>query len=171
MHSQRWMFSSPGGENEYKKPSVTREHYDAVVEAKKELDENPIETESERKRRVLEDFMWQQMTKKALDQIEKQQRRANENKACSTYAESFVLPGFEVKELGSEIDEELQQKYPLYTDVVKSIYVRDADMIKAKTPVRKSHRKMFCKDSRFTSRLSNPMDINTPVGPGHFAYI
>lgn len=46
MHSQRWMFSSPGGENEYKKPSVTREHYDAVVEAKKELDENPIETES-----------------------------------------------------------------------------------------------------------------------------
>jgi len=40
------MFSSPGGENEYKKPSVTREHYDAVVEAKKELDENPIETES-----------------------------------------------------------------------------------------------------------------------------
>jgi len=51
--------------------------------------------------------MWQQMTKKALDQIEKQQRRANETKACSTYAESFVLPGFEVKELGSEIDEEV----------------------------------------------------------------
>jgi len=49
--------------------------------------------------------------------------------------------------------------------------VRDADMIKAKTPVRKSHQKMFCKDSRFTSRLSNPMDINTPVGSGHFAYI
>jgi len=61
----------------------------------------------ERKRRVLEDFMWQQMTKKALDQIEKQQRRANETKACSTYAESFVLPGFEVKDLGTEIDEEV----------------------------------------------------------------
>jgi len=49
--------------------------------------------------------------------------------------------------------------------------VRGADMSKAKTPVRKSHQKMFCKDSRFTSRLSNPMDINAPVGPGHFAYI
>lgn len=73
--------------------------------------------------------------------------------------------------MGNKLCFQLQQKYPLYTDVVKSIYVRDADMIKAKTPVRKSHRKMFCKDSRFTSRLSNPMDINTPVGPGHFAYI
>lgn len=46
MHSQRWMFTSPGGENEYKKPSVTREHYDAVVKAKKEQDENLIETDS-----------------------------------------------------------------------------------------------------------------------------
>lgn len=46
MHSQRWMFTSPGGENEYKKPSVTREHYDAVVEAKKERDGNLNETES-----------------------------------------------------------------------------------------------------------------------------
>lgn len=61
----------------------------------------------ERKRRMLEEFMWQQMTKKALDQIEEKQRSANETKACSTYAESFVLPGFEVKELGSEIDEEV----------------------------------------------------------------
>jgi len=40
------MFTSPGGENEYKKPSITREHYDAVVEAKKERDENLIESES-----------------------------------------------------------------------------------------------------------------------------
>jgi len=46
MHSQRWMFTSPGGENDYKKPSVTREHYDAVVKAKKERDENHIETDS-----------------------------------------------------------------------------------------------------------------------------
>jgi len=46
MHSQRWMFMSPGGENEYKKPSVTRAHYDAVVEAKKAQEENHIETES-----------------------------------------------------------------------------------------------------------------------------
>lgn len=37
---------SPGGENEYKKPSVTRENYDAVVAAKKERDENLVETES-----------------------------------------------------------------------------------------------------------------------------
>lgn len=34
MLSQRWIFTSPGGENEYKKVSVTREHYDAVIEAK-----------------------------------------------------------------------------------------------------------------------------------------
>lgn len=34
MQSQRWMFMSPGGEDEYKRPSVTREHYDAVIEAK-----------------------------------------------------------------------------------------------------------------------------------------
>ncbi|XP_015376789.1 PREDICTED: uncharacterized protein LOC107171072 [Diuraphis noxia] len=171
MHSQRWIFTSPGGENEYKKPSVTREHYDAVVEAKKERDGNLIETERERKRRMLEEFMWQQMTKKALEQIEEKQRRANEANACSTYAESFVLPGFEVKELGFEIDEELQQKYPLYTDVVKSIHVRDVDMVKAKSPVCKSYPKMFRKDSRFTSRLSNLGDINTPVEPGHFAYV
>ena len=51
--------------------------------------------------------MWQQMTKKTLDQIETQQRHAIKTKACSTYAESFTLPGFEVKELGSEIDEEV----------------------------------------------------------------
>jgi len=37
---------SPGGENEYKKPSVTREHYDKVVKMKKERDENLIKTES-----------------------------------------------------------------------------------------------------------------------------
>ncbi|CAH1725906.1 unnamed protein product [Aphis gossypii] len=91
MHSQRWMFTSPGGENEYKKPSITRAHYDAVVEAKKAQEENHIETESERKRRLLEDFMWQQMTKKKLEQIEKQQQRANETKACSTYAEAFAF--------------------------------------------------------------------------------
>lgn len=34
MQSQRWMFTSPGGENEYKRPSVTREHYDAVIAIK-----------------------------------------------------------------------------------------------------------------------------------------
>lgn len=34
MQSQRWMFTSPGGENEYKKPSVTQEHYAAVFEVK-----------------------------------------------------------------------------------------------------------------------------------------
>lgn len=32
MQSQRWMFMSPGGENEYKRPSVTREHYSAVIQ-------------------------------------------------------------------------------------------------------------------------------------------
>ncbi|XP_027842059.2 uncharacterized protein LOC114123325 [Aphis gossypii] len=171
MHSQRWMFTSPGGENEYKKPSVTRAHYDAVVEAKKAQEENHIETESERKRRLLEDFMWQQMTKKKLEQIEKQQQRANETKACSTYAEAFALPGFEVKELGIEIDEELQQKYPLYTDIGMSLNVRNISTIKAKDPVHKSYPKLFRKDSRFTSRLSNPMDNHAPVAPGHFAYI
>jgi len=46
MYSQRWMFTSPGGENEYKKPSVTRAHYDAVVETKKMQEEKNIETES-----------------------------------------------------------------------------------------------------------------------------
>lgn len=51
--------------------------------------------------------MWQQITKKKLEQIEKQQQRANEIKTCSTYAESFALPGFKVKELGIEIDEEV----------------------------------------------------------------
>ncbi|XP_060853570.1 uncharacterized protein LOC132931674 [Rhopalosiphum padi] len=171
MHSQRWMFTSPGGENEYKKPSVTRLHYDAVIEAKRAQEENHIETENERKRRVLEDFMWQQMTKMTMDQIEKQRRHANETKACSTYAESFVLPGFKVKELGFEIDEELQKKYPLYTDMAKSSNIRDINMIKAKNPIHKPHQKLFRRDSRFTSRLSNPMDSHALVGPGHFAYI
>jgi len=44
MQSQRWMFTSPGGEDEYKKPSVTREHFDAVFEAKAR--EKSLETEN-----------------------------------------------------------------------------------------------------------------------------
>lgn len=44
MHSQRWMFTSPGGENEYKMPSVTREHYSAVLKTKSL--EKSSETES-----------------------------------------------------------------------------------------------------------------------------
>lgn len=44
MQSQRWMFTSPGGENEYKKPSVTREHYAAAFEVKAR--EKSTETES-----------------------------------------------------------------------------------------------------------------------------
>lgn len=45
MQSQRWMFTSPGGENEYKKPSVTREQYAAVIEAKEAQEKYPM-TES-----------------------------------------------------------------------------------------------------------------------------
>lgn len=29
MQSQRWMFTSPGGEDEYKRLSITKEHYAA----------------------------------------------------------------------------------------------------------------------------------------------
>lgn len=36
MQSHRWIFTSPGGENEYKRGSVTREHYDSVIEAKEQ---------------------------------------------------------------------------------------------------------------------------------------
>lgn len=36
MQSRRWIFTSPGGENEYKRGSVTREHYDLVIEAKEQ---------------------------------------------------------------------------------------------------------------------------------------
>lgn len=36
MQSHRWIFTSPGGENEYKRHSVTREHYDSVIEAKEQ---------------------------------------------------------------------------------------------------------------------------------------
>lgn len=43
MHSQRWMFTSPGGENEYKRLSTTREHYD-VIDAKEK--EETVETET-----------------------------------------------------------------------------------------------------------------------------
>jgi len=52
-----------------------------------------------------------------------------------------------------------------------SLNVRNISTIKAKDPVHKSYPKLFRKDSRFTSRLSNPMDIHAPVAPGHFAYI
>jgi len=45
MQSQRWMFTSPGGENEYKRPSVTQEQYAAVIGAKQAQEKCPV-TES-----------------------------------------------------------------------------------------------------------------------------
>lgn len=62
----------------------------------------------ERKRRMLESFMWQKMTERTLEQIRKQQERAIEiQKARSTYEESYGQHGFVIKELGAEIDEEV----------------------------------------------------------------
>jgi len=46
MQSQRWIFTSPGGEDEYKKPSVTQEQLAAVIEAKEASDKCPAVTES-----------------------------------------------------------------------------------------------------------------------------
>lgn len=66
---------------------------------------------------------------------------------------------------------QLQQKYPLYTDTAKSCYVRSIDKIKAKDPVHRPHSTMFRRDSRFTCRLSDPLDNHVPVEPGHFAYV
>lgn len=43
MESQRWIFTSPGGDDEYKKPSVMQEQYNAVIEVIEQ--EKSIETE------------------------------------------------------------------------------------------------------------------------------
>ncbi|VVC31283.1 Hypothetical protein CINCED_3A025406 [Cinara cedri] len=112
MNSQRWVFTSPGGEDEYKKPSVTQKNYDAVIEALAR--EKSAETENERKRREFENLMWQRMTDSVkVSESNKSQQQQNFDKlkklncSSSTYRESFVINGFEVKELGSEINEKV----------------------------------------------------------------
>lgn len=46
MQSQRWIFTSPGGENEYKNPSVTRQHYADSIALEKKHKMEKKETES-----------------------------------------------------------------------------------------------------------------------------
>lgn len=82
--------------------------------------------------------MWQQMTKKKLEQIEKQQQRANETKACSTYAEAFALPGFEVKELGIEIDEEVCVSKKILLPI-QTAYRKNYKLIHCHISVRSKH--------------------------------
>lgn len=129
MQSQRWMFTSPGGEDEYKRPSVTREHYDAVIKAKDELTLTEtgklkymagvfihflnfkccccIFIFEEQKRLEFECLLWKKMTEKVLDQFEKRQQFINEiPKICSTYKDSYDK-GFKVRELGTKIGEEV----------------------------------------------------------------
>jgi len=42
---------------------------------------------------------------------------------------------------------------------------------KVKQSVHKPLAHVFKKDSRFTSRMSDPNDYHAPVVPGHFAYV
>jgi len=59
--------------------------------------------------------MWQQMTEKVLDQIEKQQRFMDEMHVTrSSYKESYDKQGFKVRELGTEIDEEVSNQSKLH---------------------------------------------------------
>jgi len=59
----------------------------------------------ERKRCELKSHLWQQMTERALNQIKNQ--HSKEIRSFSTYKECYDNLGFKVKELGSEIDEEV----------------------------------------------------------------
>ncbi|XP_050424621.1 uncharacterized protein LOC126835827 [Adelges cooleyi] len=169
MQSQRWVFTSPGGEDEYKKPSVTREHYTAAVVRQKES-----ANEIDRKRRDLEQFMWRTMTDRVLNEMNEKRQTAAEygRPACQTsYCESYGTTGFRVKELGTEIDQELESKYPLYTDTAKSVHLREIEKTKKKEAIHKPLSDVFKRDSRFTSRLSNPQDTHALAPPGHYAYV
>lgn len=46
MQSQRWMFMSPGGENDYKNPSVTRQHYGEAIALREKQKMEKKETEN-----------------------------------------------------------------------------------------------------------------------------
>lgn len=61
--------------------------------------------------------------------------------------------------------------YPLYSDMAHSIYLKNIGNIKAKEAVQKPPTTVFRRDSRFTSRLSNPVDVHSPIRPDHFAYV
>jgi ribosome maturation factor RimP len=46
MQSQRWIFTSPGGEDEYKKPSIARQHYGDTIALKTKQKMEKKETEN-----------------------------------------------------------------------------------------------------------------------------
>jgi len=59
--------------------------------------------------------MWQQMTEKVLGQIKEQQRLVDEmHVSRSSYKEFYDKPGFKVRELGTEIDEEVSNQSKLH---------------------------------------------------------
>ncbi|XP_050525267.1 uncharacterized protein LOC126896486 [Daktulosphaira vitifoliae] len=167
MQSQRWIFTSPGGAYEYKKTSITKEHY--IVP----LQKNEPTDEVERKRRDLEKFMWRTMTDRVLNELKEQQLNTRDfHSTCQTsYSESYNKNGFKFKELGTEIDEELKRKYPLYGDIAITVHLKEINKIKAKESIHKPLTGVFKRDNRFTSRLSNPQDTHKSVTPEHYAYV
>lgn len=75
-----------------------------------------INNTEERKRREFESSLWQQMTDRALNQLQEKFEINKSNYNISTYGETYVRPEFELKKLGSKIDENVG-----YTD--KIIYL------------------------------------------------
>lgn len=67
---------------------------------------------------------------------------------------------------------QLCAKYPLYnTNSGMYAPANRYECDKVKQSVHKPLAHVFKKDSRFTSRMSDPNDYHAPVVPGHFAYV
>ncbi|KAL4119580.1 hypothetical protein QTP88_012380 [Uroleucon formosanum] len=126
-----------------------------------------------RKRKEFEEYLWKTMTEKVMNDLAaKSKTLYDQNRQFeTTYNSTFKIKGFKPKEIGEQLDEELCAKYPLYTTNGMSVPVNRYEYDKAKQPIHKPLAHLFKKDSRFTSRMSNPNDYHAPVDPAHFAFV
>lgn len=65
----------------------------------------------EKKRREFEKTMWKKMTDKLLDQMKEDQdnliKQRGVHEARSVYEDTYIKLGFKVKELGTDMDDEV----------------------------------------------------------------
>ncbi|XP_003245597.1 uncharacterized protein LOC100571648 [Acyrthosiphon pisum] len=166
--SRRQTFEMPGGESERARQSTTHETY----RPPKTVAEKPLD-DKERKRKEFEEYLWKTMTEKVMNDLAaKSKTFYDQNRQFeTTYSSTFKIKGFKPKEIGEQLDEELCAKYPLYNTNGMSVPVNRYEYVKAKQSIHKPLAHLFKKDSRFTSRMSNPNDYHAPVDPEHFAFV
>lgn len=64
----------------------------------------------ERKRKELEEYLWKTMTEKVLNDLAVQAKSYYDqhNQFDTTYSSAFQIKGFEPKEIGEQLDEEVR---------------------------------------------------------------